>query len=308
MVTRLRDIVSSSQGQANLELLATSLLLCMFEKMSSTDASWKVHLLGAAQIFHSMYSPRTALPSNDGSDGLGVANTLPLRRFLVSMMSYLDVAASCATGEGPLIPGEYWETLGGGWEYNLGVPSFATTRSAADRTMAQLRNSWSRIMSIQTEISRFAKLLRSEHDQWQSEMIYSDITYRLNSWHDSAPDIYSRLKTLNCIPGDASDEDVETLTAAACIYCYALGCTVYLERITTRRIGSAAFDPKIRTIVDRILTLILYFSRGINQLAMLWPLLTAGVAMVDPQQQDLVRSRLIGMKSFGFKVRQSLRL
>lgn len=306
VVTRLRDIVSSSRGQANLELLATSLLLCMFEKMSSTDASWKVHLLGAGQIFQSMYSPRTALPASDGVDGLGVANTLPLRRFLVSMMSYLDVAASCATGEGPLIPGDYWETLGGGWEYNLGVPSFATTRSAADRTMAQLRNSWSRVMSIQTEISRFAKQLRSEHDQRQREMIHSDLTYRLRNWHDSAPDIYLRLDTLNSMPDDATEEDVETLTAAACIHCYALGCTVYLERITTRRIGSAAFDPEIKTTVDRILTLIFNFSSGINQLAILWPLLTAGIATVDPQQQDLVRSRLNGMKSFGFKVRWSL--
>ncbi|POR35539.1 Sterol regulatory element-binding protein ECM22 [Tolypocladium paradoxum] len=301
VVTRLRDIVSSSHGQANLELLATSLLLCMFEKMSSTDSSWKVHLLGAGQIFQSMYSPRTARPASGGADGLGIASTLPLRRFLVSMMSYLDVAASCATGEGPLIPGDYWETLGGGWEYNLGVPSFATTRSAADRTMAQLRNSWSRIMSIQTEISRFAKFLRSEHDQRQREMIHSDLTYRLRNWHDSAPDIYLRLETLDSMPDDATEEDVETLTAAACIHCYALGCAVYLERITTRRIGSAAFDPEIKTTVDRILTLIFNFSSGINQLAILWPLLTAGIATVDAQQQDVVRSRLNGMKNFGFK-------
>ncbi|KND89382.1 Sterol regulatory element-binding protein ECM22 [Tolypocladium ophioglossoides CBS 100239] len=301
VVTRLRDIVSSSQGQANLELLATSLLLCMFEKMSATDASWKVHLLGAGQIFQSMYSPRTALPASDGADGLGVASTLPLRRFLVSMMSYLDVAASCATGEGPLIPGDYWETLGGGWEYNLGVPSFATTRSAADRTMAQLRNSWSRIMSIQTEISRFAKLLRSKHDQRQREMIHSDLTYRLKNWHDSAPDIFLWLDTLNSMPDDATEEDVETLTTAACIHCYALGCTVYLERLTTRRIGSAAFDSEIETTLNRILTLIFNFSSGINQLAILWPLLTAGIATVDPQQQDLVLSRLNGMKNFGFK-------
>ncbi|ODA75960.1 hypothetical protein RJ55_08601 [Drechmeria coniospora] len=301
VVTRLRDLVSSGQSKASLELLATSLLLCMFEKMSSTDASWKIHLLGAGQIFRSLYSPRIAHPGNEGTEELGVSNALPLRRFLVSMMSYLDVAASCATGEGPLIPGDYWETLGGGWEYNLGVPSFATSRSPADRTMAQLRASWSRVMSTQAEISRFAKLSRSGLDRHQREMMHRDLAYRIRNWHDAAPDIYLRLDGINEVPSGSSEEDAEALTAAACVMSYALGCSVYLERIVTRRIGSAAFDPEIKTIVDRILTLIFNFSSGINQLAILWPLLTAGIATVDEEQQNRVRGQLTEMKNFGFK-------
>ncbi|KAM4056605.1 fungal specific transcription factor [Hirsutella rhossiliensis] len=300
VVTRLRDAVSSGH-QANLELLATSLLLCMFEKMSSTDDSWKIHLLGAGQIFQSMYSPRTTLPNSDGADGLGVAANLPLRRFLVSVMSYLDVAAACATGGGALIPGDYWETLGGGWEYNLGVPSFAETRSSADRTMAQLRSAWSRVMSIQTDISKFVKLLQSGVDGRQRKIFHDDIDHRIKNWHKSAPDMFLRLEGMDAIPEGAPEEEVEALTATACIQCYALACTVYLERVSTRRIGSAAFDPEIKKIVDRIVTLILTFSRGINRLAILWPFLTAGIATVEVEQQRLLREWLLGMKSFGFK-------
>lgn len=303
VVARLRDAVSSGHGRASLELLATSLLLCMFEKMSSTDDSWKIHLLGAGQIFQSMYSPRTTLPNSDDEDGLGVAAARPFRRFLVSAMSYLDVAAACATGGGTLIPGDYWETLGGGWEYNLGVPSFAETGSSADRTMAQLRSSRSRVMSIQTEISNFVKLLRSDVDRRQKKMYRDDIAYRIRNWHGSAPGIFLRLQGMQVMPEDATEEELEALTAAASIQCYALACTVYLERVSTRRIGSAAFDPEIKTVVDRIVALILGFSKGINRLATLWPLLTAGIATVDAEQQRSLRDMLIEMERFGFKVR-----
>ncbi|OAQ71712.1 C6 transcription factor [Purpureocillium lilacinum] len=301
VVTRVRSLVSSSQTTPNLELLATTLLLCMFEKMSSADSNWKIHLSGAGHIFKSMYSPRPALPGGDSLDGLAVSNTLPLRRFLVSLMSYLDLAASCATGEAPLIAGNYWETLGGGWEYNLGVPSFATSRQPADRTMAQLRNSWSRLMSIQLEICRFSGMIRDGIDDRQKELMHSDIQYRIRNWHESAPDVYLRLEGLNEMPADASPEEAETLTAAACVLGYALGATVYLERTVTRRVGSAAFDPVIKQAVDRMFTLTFNFSSGITQLANLWALLTAGIATVDPEQQNRLRERLMGMRNFGFK-------
>ncbi|UNI17681.1 hypothetical protein JDV02_004006 [Purpureocillium takamizusanense] len=301
VVTRVRSLVSSSHSTPNLELLATTLLLCMFEKMSSADSNWKIHLSGAGHIFKTMYSPRPALPGSDGLDGLAVSNTLPLRRFLVSLMSYLDLAASCATGEAPLIAGNYWETLGGGWEYNLGVPSFATSRQPADRTMAQLRNSWSRLMSIQLEICRFSGMIRDGMDDLQKELMHSDIQYRIQSWHESAPDVYLRLEGLNEMPADASPEEAETLTAAACVLGYALGASVYLERTVTRRVGSAAFDPVIKQTVDRMFALNFNFSSGITQLANLWALLTAGIATVDPEQQNRLRERLMGMRNFGFK-------
>ncbi|KHN97141.1 Zn(2)-C6 fungal-type DNA-binding domain protein [Metarhizium album ARSEF 1941] len=119
VVTQLRDAVTCNQGRPTLELLATTLLLCMLEKMSSNDASWKIHLVGAAQILQSLYSPRVGLlPSNPTAKNSemelsSVAHTLPLRRYLVSLMAYLDVAASLATGDGPLIQGDYWGKLWG---------------------------------------------------------------------------------------------------------------------------------------------------------------------------------------------------
>ncbi|RDA90171.1 hypothetical protein CP533_0518 [Ophiocordyceps camponoti-saundersi (nom. inval.)] len=310
VVSRLRDAVSAPQAQADLELLATSLLLCMLEQMSSADASWKIHLVGAGQIFHSLYSPRTGPGAAPGATaGTSTPLLLPLRRFLVSTMSYLDVAAACATGSGPLIAGDYWETLGGGWEYNLGAPSLVPARSsAAHRTMAQLRSSWSRVMSIQTDISRFAKLLRSGLDGRQSDMFRSDIAHRIRNWHDSVPDVFLRLDdepTMMTRGGrqqhDEDDEDVDALTAAACILSYALACTIYLERVASRRVGSAVFDPTVKQAVDRILALVGGFSRGVHRLAMLWALLTGGIATADAAQQSLLRQWLTEMKSFGFK-------
>ncbi|PFH55267.1 hypothetical protein XA68_10229 [Ophiocordyceps unilateralis] len=304
VVTRLRDAVSAPQAQADLELLATSLLLCMLEQMSSADASWKIHLVGAGQIFRTLYSPRTADVAGAGT-GSSSLLLLPLRRFLVSTMSYLDVAAACATGGGPLIPGDYWETLGGGWEYNLGAPSLVRAPSAAvDRTMAQLRSSCSRVMSIRTDISRFARLLRSGLDRRQSDMFRGDIAHRIRNWHDSVPDIFLRFDdepatTATTTTGD--DENLDALTAAACILSYALACTIYLERVASRRVGSAALDPTIQHAVDRILTLVGSFSRGVHRLAMLWALLTGGIATVDTNQQALLRQWLTEMKSFGFK-------
>ncbi|KAK2609122.1 hypothetical protein QQS21_002349 [Conoideocrella luteorostrata] len=310
VVTQLRDTVAVNQGQPNLELLATTLLLCMFEKISSNDASWKIHLVGAAQIFQSMYSPRVCLPAvnspgsyNNNTELSGVAHTLPLRRFLVSLMAYLDVAASMATGEGPLISGDYWETFGGGWEYNMGVPSFAKSRSPADRTMAQIRQSWSRIMSIQTDLSKFVKMEREGLSPNQRELYYNDLAYRLRVWQDSAPDIYLRLEGLDSMPADATPEEHETLTAASCIQIYALTCSIYLERVMTRRIGNAATNQTVATAVSRILTLIFNFQSGINQLAVLWPLLTAGIATTDPVQQNHIRDRIGSMHGFGFRVR-----
>ncbi|KAG8409794.1 hypothetical protein J3458_018876 [Metarhizium acridum] len=305
VVTQLRDTVAFNQGHPTLELLATTLLLCMFEKMSSNDASWRIHLAGAAQIFQSLYSPRVGPPSSptksSGMELSGVSHTLPLRRFLVSLMAYLDVAASLATGDGPLIQGDYWETFGGGWEYNMGVPSFAKVRSPTDRTMAQIRQSWSRIMSIQTDISKFVKMEKEGLTQHQRDMYYNDLSYRLRNWQVSAPDIYLRLHQLDSMPSDATLEEFETLTAASCIQVYSLACAVHLETVKTRRIGNAATDPTVAASVSRILTLIIGFQSGINQLAVLWPLLTAGIATVDPGQQQSIRERLTAMRGFGFK-------
>ncbi|PHH89295.1 hypothetical protein CDD83_6337 [Cordyceps sp. RAO-2017] len=155
--------LSSTQG-AIMERLATNLLLCMFAMISANYSSWRTHLLGAGLNLQAIVRPLTSGPRNHNTYGLDGSDAVSSRRFLVSMMSYLDVAASCARGKRPLIDGDYWERWAGGWEYNLGVPSFATASESTDRIMAQLRSSQSKVMSILTKISYFATLVRSGLD------------------------------------------------------------------------------------------------------------------------------------------------
>ncbi|PQK11402.1 hypothetical protein BB8028_0003g00280 [Beauveria bassiana] len=303
VVSRLRQALLSLDGQAaSLELLAICLLLCMYEKMSATDASWKVHLRGASQIAQAMYSPGLTVANRNKSSALTLgSDNLPIRRFLVSLLSYLDVAASCATGEAPFIAGDYWETLGGGWQYNLGVPDFAASHCTANRELAQVRSAWSRLMSIQAEISSFAKLQRSGLDKQQKDAIHVDLVYRLKNWHDSAPNVFLQLENLNELPFDAKDSEIEILTVTACVESYAEACAIYLDRIASKRLQRAADDDDVKSAVDRVFTLTLNFSHGISQLAVVWPLLTAGIATVDQQQQELCRQKLNGMRNFGFK-------
>ncbi|OAA55167.1 Zn(2)-C6 fungal-type DNA-binding domain protein [Cordyceps fumosorosea ARSEF 2679] len=303
IVTQLRRALAAEAAQpASLELFAVCLLLCMFEQMSATDASWKAHLRGAASILRSMYSPGPATADQNAGTSLTLSSeSLPIRRFLVSLLSYLDVAASCATGEEPLLPGDYWESLGGGWQYNLGVPDSTTELDTEKRILAQVRSAWSRVMSIQTEIGIFAKLRRTGLCPLQRDTMYNDLVQRLRNWHDSVPDAFLQLVNLDGIPEGASDDQVKTLTITSCVQSYALACDVYLERAATRRNRSADPNDAIHSVVDRILTLALNFSRGLNQLAVVWPILTAGIATIDPDKQDRCRMKLNGMRCFGFK-------
>ncbi|XWW94593.1 hypothetical protein V2A60_002538 [Cordyceps javanica] len=305
IVTQLRRALAAEAAQpASLDLFAVCLLLCMLEKMSATDASWKVHLRGAGSILRSMYSPSPATDDQKTNTLLMLSSeALPIRRFLVSLMSYLDVAASCATGEAPILPGDYWETLGGGWQYNLGVPDFTTELYTDKRVLAQVRTAWSRVMSIQTDISIFAKLRRTGLCPQQRDTMYNDLIHRLKNWHDSAPDAFLQLESLDGIPQGASDDQVRTLTITSCVQSYALACAVYLERVDSRSTRSPDPNGEMQSVVDRTLTLTLNFSRGLNQLAVVWPILTAGIATIDPYKQDRCRMKLNDIKCFGFKVR-----
>ena len=328
VVLRLRNVVGSRHSQPTLEVLATTLLLCMFEKMSGHDSSWKIHLAGAGHVLQSMYSPRISLPANSDSDGrsrggsfsgssstssdssvnargaVSVADNLPLRRFLVSLMAYLDVAAACATGAGTVVAGDYWETLGGGWEYNLGAPSFAgAAKLPGERVMSQIRHSWSRMMSIQTNISEFVKLDRQGLDKSQRDLYYHNLNDRMRNWQESVPDIYVQLSQLDRMPPDISSHEYEALTAASCVQAYALACGVHLDRVMKRRVGNAAQDTDVASAVSRILILVFNFQQGINQLAAVWPVLTAGIATTDPTQQNDIRRHLHGMQGFAFQVR-----
>ncbi|TPX12941.1 uncharacterized protein E0L32_006586 [Thyridium curvatum] len=311
VITQLKSLRPVDEVDSELELLATTLLLCMFEKMNSADCNWKVHLEGARQIFETIYRPRPlALTANRkadqqiGSNLIAVGQTdpgliAPMRRFLVSLMAYLDVAAACATGKGTLIPGDYWETLGGGWEYNLGAPSFQPPRAPTDRSLGQIRQSWSRLMAIQADISGFASM--SVIDDNRREIMRESLARRIADWHESGPDVYVRLSTLDSIPPEESEVEVELLRAAACVQCYASACSIYLDRVATQKLCRGATEAEIATAAEYIIRLSSNFSGGLSRMAHLWSLFTAGTATTDDTQKEALRDLLTEMKSFGFK-------
>ncbi|KAI8667604.1 hypothetical protein NCS56_00897500 [Fusarium sp. Ph1] len=309
VMTRLGDVLHG-QPCFELEPLATSLLLCMFETMYSTDCTWKVHLAGAGRILEAIYSPALLGMTGRGqhgcsADGSGPDLVRPMRRFLASLLAYLDVAGACATGEGTVIQGDYWETLGGGWEYNLGAPSFHPCRTPADRTLAQIRHSWSRLMSVQAAISAFAKMQSSGSlDVSQEDMMRDDLAYRISNWHNSTPDIFLYLSKdggRQSTPMDHSESHNELLAAAACVECYAMACRVYLDRVATQKLSRAAQDPTIAAVTSRILTLTSTFSSGLTRLGYLWSVFTAGTATIEEGERASVREFLTDMKNFGFK-------
>ncbi|PHH92218.1 hypothetical protein CDD83_8418 [Cordyceps sp. RAO-2017] len=153
--------------------------------------------------------------------------------------------------------------------------------------MAQRRSSRSKVMSILTKIGCFATLVRSGLDDHRKATTYRDLAYKIANWHQVAPSICLSLEKLNHMPVYETNEINEAIeAAAACVLCYGLSCTIYLERVTTRRIGIVASNTQVKIAADRILTLAGRFSTGINQLATLWPLLTVGIAVVDPYQQN----------------------
>ncbi|KAK7227665.1 hypothetical protein V2G26_015668 [Clonostachys chloroleuca] len=302
VVSQFRTALAENPIHSNLEQFATSLLLCIYEKMASTSRMWQVHLAGARQVFEAIYSPKVVASGADyGKDEWTSSISVPMRRFLISLLSFLDVAACCATGEDTVILGDYWESFAGGWEYNLGTPSFCLGRASADRTLAQIRQAWSRIMSIQVGISAFARLQRLSIHNSRRNTLHNDLAHRIEVWQASVPDIFHRLAALSTMPSDASDRDAEILTAAACIECYSVACIIHLDRVATQSLGNAATNPEIAAATNRILDLILNFSNGLNRMGVLWPLLMAGIATVDKDQQSLVRDCLAGLKVFGLQ-------
>ena len=303
VVERLRGAVSSNQLESKLEFMAITLLLCIFEMMSSKNTSWRIHLRGARQAFNEIYNPCIDAGENRATEERSCEIILPaMRRFLVSTLAWLDVAAACATGDGTLIPGDYWETFGGGWEYNLGVPSLNPGHTSADRILAQLRHSWSRIMSIQASISNLANLKKGGLCVRQSRIFFEDILARLGDWRATAPDIYHRLSSINKMPVDSTVREVEVLVAAACIICYEKACLIYLYSTQNKTLSLANSNPQVSAAVETILHLSTEFATGINQLAILWPLFITGTAVTDAIQQDVLRQLLNSMECFGLKV------
>ncbi|KAI9041782.1 Zn(II)2Cys6 transcription factor [Aspergillus affinis] len=290
-----------NQAGPHLQLtdFATCLLLGLFEMMDSQHHNWAVHLKGAREIYRLLFIPN----SDPAKEAQRLAETNhPLRQFLVSLLSYLDVAGACATSEGTVVEGSYWRTHGGGWEYNLGTPSLSTETPAEHSLLVELRSCWSVMMEIQAAISSFGK---AKSQGWmsyeQQDLVSRDLFIRLAEWRLNAPQCFQQL-------GDLDDESLrqyafpEILEYTGCIEAYEKATNLYLHKVAAaerpdRQPPRAVMDM----LATRVLSLIGKLAKDVGQLAVLWPLFTAGRETRDEREQKWVRQTMLDLQRFGFK-------
>ncbi|KAL4929731.1 Zn(II)2Cys6 transcription factor [Aspergillus undulatus] len=276
----------------------TCLLLALFEMMDSQHHNWAIHLKGAREIYRFMFCPSSD-PAHEAQRMAEINH--PLRQFLISLLSYLDVAGACATSDGTVVEGSYWRTLGGGWEYNLGIPSLS--ESAADNALLQeLRQSWSIMMEIQASISSFGNAKKSG---WmapeQQDLVYRDLLQRLLQWRLDAPPCFQTL-------GELDDESLsqyphpEILEYVGCIEAYEKATNIYLHKIAA--VARPDIQPQaeiLAALCTRILNLIGKLAKDVGRLAVLWPLYIAGRESRDEREQKFVRETMTDMQRYGFK-------
>ncbi|KAE8154251.1 putative C6 transcription factor [Aspergillus avenaceus] len=290
-----------TEPDQNLQLtdLATCLLLSLFEMMDSQNHNWNIHLKGAREIYRLLFLPNSD-PAKE-AQRLAEMNH-PLRHFLVSLLSYLDVAGACATSEGTVVEGSYWRTHGGGWEYNLGTPSLSSETSAEEPLLVELRQCWSRMMEIQAAISSFGKAKSEGQISFdEQDLIYQEILGRLVEWRLSAPKCIQQL-------GEVDDESLkhypypQVLEYAGCIEAYEKATIVYLHKVAAAdRPDQAPQTDLLAILASRILTLIGKLATDVGQLAVLWPLFTAGRETRNEREQSYVRETMVSLQRFGFK-------
>jgi hypothetical protein len=267
--------------------------------MDSQHQNWAVHLKGAREIYNLLFYPHTG---DSRREVQRVADTNhPLRSFLVSLLSYLDVAGACATPGGTVVKGSYWKTMGGGWEYNLGTPSLSTAIPDNPR-LVELREAWSGLMEIQATISTFAQDKKTWMTNDQSDMMYKNIFNQLVMWRAETP------LSLQLV-GDLDDESIaeypypDVLEYAGCIEAYEKATFVYLHQIAgAGRVRWITDYTYLDMLVSRIVMLICKLSKGVGQLAVLWPLFIAGQETRNEDEQKYVRQTMHELKRFGFKV------
>ncbi|KAL4888615.1 fungal-specific transcription factor domain-containing protein [Aspergillus ambiguus] len=285
--------------QLQLTDFATCLLLTLFEMMDSQNHNWTIHLKGAREIYRLLFLPNTD-PTRE-AQRLAQLNH-PLRNFLVSLLSYLDVAGACATSEGTVVEGSYWKTHGGGWEYNLGTPSLSPETPADSHLLVELRQSWSVMMEIQAAISAFGK---AKHAGWltceQQDIVYRNLHRRLVEWRMQAPLSLQQLNNLD-------DESLrqynypEVLEYAGCIEAYEKATNIFLHKVgAADRPDRQPQQGMMDMLASRILSLIGKCAKDVGQLAVLWPLFTAGRETRDEREQKFVRQTMTALQRYGFK-------
>jgi hypothetical protein len=269
--------------------------------VDSQSDGWRVHLLGASRIYETLLCPQTATGSSPLHNEIDHANRSPIKHFLVSLLAYLDVAGACSTGKEPLISGEYWETHGGGWEYNLGVPSISNSSLDMNGTLSHIRQSWSRLMSILVDISAFAEIKTNGMAKSIQQKAFRDLEARLLAWRLNLPVCFEES---NGFQGTLTDEEQSYLVeAVAFVEAYEQATIIYLNKMALAgRFRNESEALCIEAAVQRVLVLADKFCTVIAQLGMPWALFIAGTEVVSEARRDFVREKFIDMRRFGMKV------
>ncbi|KLJ13438.1 hypothetical protein EMPG_11628 [Blastomyces silverae] len=307
-VRSLRQTLRAGPAHWQMTDLATCLLLCFFEMMDSETANWKVHLRGIRDLFEAMMqpmqpiqpipTPATSTPlSNKGPE----PPELSLKRFLISLTAYLDVAGAVASNEGTVIEGPYWESYGGGWQYNLGVSGSLPEDSRNAAVLSALRRHWSFLMCIQTDISSFANAKRKGMSIEHQKATRENLETRLVLWRSMVPECFSMIDS-SLESATKTHGNSELLEGTACVEAYEKATIIYLHMVSVagERVPRTS-PPHIIAASKRVITLFREFGRGVGQLGMLWALYIAALESNDPAEQEILRGIFTGMTRFGFK-------
>ncbi|BFZ57549.1 hypothetical protein PYCC9005_004601 [Savitreella phatthalungensis] len=297
-VTSLRRTLMNDT-KPRLAHLATILLLAFYEMMDSGSTSgWLLHLKGARDVFERLFSASTGAAADDPNFTLA-------KDFLISCLTYLDMAAAVSTAQPTLIRGDYWQKVGGGWQYNLGVPS-AGAQSPSEGRLEMLRQTWSQLMLIQSDVGGLnAAIERGALSAAQSRR--NDLEGRFADWQRTLPDIYHDMVGL----------EADVVEGASCVLAYAAATFVYFHQICgspfqvlTDTLPNILIAPEIcpgMTLDERISAAIAYilanferFGKGSNGFGMLWAFFVAGTALEDAARQSYVDGKLGDMTAFGF--------
>ncbi|OJD23659.1 hypothetical protein ACJ73_04983 [Blastomyces percursus] len=304
-VRSLRQTLRAGPAHWQMTDLATCLLLCFFEMMDSETANWKVHLRGIRDLFEAMMQPIQPVPISAISMSLSNKGPEPpelsLKRFLISLTAYLDVAGAVASNEGTVIEGPYWESHGGGWQYNLGVSGSLPEDSRNAAVLSALRRHWSLLMCIQNDISSFANAKRKGMSIENQKATRENLETRLALWRSMAPECFSMIDS-SLESTTKTYGNAELLEGTACVEAYEKATIIYLHMVSVagERVPRTS-PPHITAASKRVITLFREFGRGVGQLGMLWALYIAALESSDPAEQEILRGIFTGMTRFGFK-------
>ena len=266
--------------------------------MDSQHHNWAIHLKGAREIYRSLFLSNDNDPAKE-AHRLAETNH-PIRNFLISLLSYLDVAGACATSDGTIVEGSYWRTHADGWEYNLGLPSL-TLDGPDNPDLVDLRQTWAVMMEIQAAISSFGQS-KSWMSPEQQDLAESDLLNRLVAWRANAPECIHLLSDLD---DDAlcSYPYPAVLEYVGCIEAYEKATIIFLHKVAAAGRPDRPTDrPMLQGLAARILALIGKLANDVGQLAVLWPLFVAGRETTDETEQKWIRQTMIEIQRFGFKV------